>query len=458
MQIVAAGLRLGYLLILLTPCEGWSAAGRQVLPNPLLQMNRGRIALRPFFKRPGRRTLMRSPKPAADRGQSRAPALTSIALLWLAGNGMRMTILAVPPLIPLIHRDLDMSETGVGILAGLPVVVFACAAVPGSLLIARFGAVTTVVAGLLITALGSALRGIAPNVLALDAASIVTGFGVAVMHPSMPPLAQSWMPDRIGFATAVYANGLLIGEILPVLLMLPVVLPLVGGGWRLGFAFWAVPCIIIAAIIVATAPRRPPNKAISHQRWWPDWNSGLLWQLGLVLGGVNASYFTTNHFLPDYLNQIGRSDLVGPALVILNVAQLPASFLLLGLAGRLERRSATYVFLGTLTLAGAIGIILGNGPIILASTGLIGFAAAALLILVLALPPLLNPAQDVPRMAAGMFTISYSCAVIVPILSGLAWDLTGVPAAAFIPMALGVVLMIGLAPKLGLASRTPAAT
>jgi len=33
---------------------------------------------------------------------------------------MRMTILAVPPLIPLIHRDLDMSETEVGILAGLP--------------------------------------------------------------------------------------------------------------------------------------------------------------------------------------------------------------------------------------------------------------------------------------------------------------------------------------------------
>jgi CP family cyanate transporter-like MFS transporter len=61
-------------------------------------------------------------------------------------------------------------------------------------------------------------------------------------------------------------------------------------------------------------------------------------------------------------------------------------------------------------------------------------------------------------MAAGMFTISYSCAVIVPILSGLAWDLTGVPVAAFVPMAVSVLLMIGLAPTLGLASRIPAAT
>src|SRR5260370_33325149 len=111
---------------------------------------------------------MRSPKPAADK--SRASALTTVALLWLAGNGMRLTILAVPPLIPLIHRDLHMSETEVGILAGLPVVLFACAAVPGSLLIARFRPLRTVVAGLLVTALGSALRGTAPDVLALYAA------------------------------------------------------------------------------------------------------------------------------------------------------------------------------------------------------------------------------------------------------------------------------------------------
>jgi hypothetical protein len=29
-----------------------------------------------------------------------------LALLWLGGAGMRLTILAVPPVLPLIHRDL----------------------------------------------------------------------------------------------------------------------------------------------------------------------------------------------------------------------------------------------------------------------------------------------------------------------------------------------------------------
>jgi MFS transporter, CP family, cyanate transporter len=267
---------------------------------------------------------------------------------------------------------------------------------------------------------------------------------------------RSWMPHRIGFASAVYANGMLIGAILPVLLTLPVALPLIGGSWRLGFAFWAAPCVAVAMVMLAAAPHRHSTKEASHHRWWPDWSSGLIWRLGVVLGGANASYFTTNHFLPDYLSQIGHPDLVGPALGVLNTAQLPASFLLLWIAGRFERRAATYVALGAVILVGALGIGLGNAPIILASAGLIDVSTASILILVLALPPLLIPQEDVPRMAAGMFTISYSCAVVVPILSGITWDLTGVPAAAFVPMATMAPLTIGLAPTLDLASRTPA--
>ena len=57
--------------------------------------------------------------------------LLLVLLLWLAGNGSRITILAVPPLIPQIHDDLAMNATHIGILSGLPLMLFAFAAVPG---------------------------------------------------------------------------------------------------------------------------------------------------------------------------------------------------------------------------------------------------------------------------------------------------------------------------------------
>src|SRR3954463_15473169 len=58
----------------------------------------------------------------------------AVSLLWLAGVGLRLTILAVPPVISLIQADLQLSGTEVGILTGLPIVLFGVAALPGSLL------------------------------------------------------------------------------------------------------------------------------------------------------------------------------------------------------------------------------------------------------------------------------------------------------------------------------------
>jgi MFS transporter, CP family, cyanate transporter len=375
--------------------------------------------------------------------------LACVMLLWVAGIGLRVTILAVPPLIRLIHDDLGLTETEVGILSGLPPVLFGLAAVPGSLLIARFGLIPAVIAGLFATALGGALRGAAPDFVLLCAATVLTGVGVAIMQPAMPPLVRAWLPERIGFGTAVYTNGLLVGEIIPVMLTIPLVLPAVGGSWRLAFVVWALPCAVFALVLLGLAPRlaatAPPG---ARPRWAPDWRSSLIWRLGLMFGATNATYFSTNAFIPDYVHHLGRPDLIGPALSALNIGQLPASFLLLAGAGRLTGRTWPYIACGALSLACMLGILFGTGWFIVVAAGVLGFSCGATLILLLTLPPLLSAPGDTHRMTAGMFTISYSCAVIVPILSGLSWDASGVPALAFIPIGLCNLLLIGLAPTI----------
>jgi MFS transporter, CP family, cyanate transporter len=386
-----------------------------------------------------------------QEASSAARLYLCIALLWLGGVGLRVTILAVPPVLPLIHADLHMSETDVGILSGLPPVLFACAAVPGSLLIARFGALSTLVFGLLATAVGSALRGAAPNVPLLLAATVLTGFGVAIMQPSLAPLVRGWLPDRVGFGTAVYTNGLIIGEIFPIALTFPMVLPLVGGSWRLTFVAWGIPIVLIALVIFWLAPRRSAaQRQAAPRRWWPDWKNPLIWRLGLMLGSVNGMYFGANAFLPDFLTHTGRSDLIGPALVALNVGQLPSSFLMLPITDRLVRQAWPYVLCGLICLATMLGIMWGSAAVVIASAATFGFFGAAILILMLALPPLLSPPDDVHRVSAAMFTISYSCAMLMSVVSGLVWDTSGIPAAAFAPLALSGFMLITLAPAVTL--------
>lgn len=387
--------------------------------------------------------------PSSGAPPARARFVGTLLLLWLAGTALRLTILAVPPIIPLIHDGLKLNATQIGVLTGLPSLLFAFAAVPGSLLIAHLGVRAALVVGLAVTAIGGALRGTIADVTWLYAMTIAMGAGVAVMQVTMPPAVRAWLPHRIAFATAVYTNGLLVGEILPVALTLPLVLPLTGGSWQWGFVLWSVPVAVIAVLVLGLAPAPANGKApAARRRWWPDWHDPLIWRLGIMLGTVNAAYFATNAFLPDYLRSDGNGVWISAALTGLNIGQVPASLLLLAFAHRLERNAWPYVGCGLLCVAATGGIVLGSGAWIVAAATVQGFANAAILILILALPPLLARPDDVHRVTAAMFTISYSCAVIVPVISGFTWDMSGVASAAFAPIALCGIILVVLAPAI----------
>lgn len=372
----------------------------------------------------------------------RSSSLGALVLLWLAGNGLRLTILAVPPILALIIMDLKLSGTQVGILNAIPVFLFALVAVPGSLLIARVGAVPALIIGLLIAAAGSALRGVAFDAMTLYVATVVMAAGIAVMQPALPPTVRQWAPQRIGFATAVYTNGLLFGEIFPVILA-AVILPLVAGSWRASLVLWSIPLAIIALVIFIFQPGGKSAPPARHRHWMPDWRSPLLWKIGLMMGGANQLYFCANAFFPGYMLQIGHTELIGPALTALNIGQLPASFILLAMAGRWERRKWPLLGAGAIGLAGVAGLLLGSASwVIVGAAAMIGFACAVVLTLVLALPALMVAPDDVPRFSAGVFTIGYGLAMVISILGGIAWDISRDAAYAFAPVTVAAFFII----------------
>ena len=372
--------------------------------------------------------------------------LIALTLFWLAGMAIRLPLLAIPPVIPLIHDDLHMSETQVGALVGMPLIMFAIAAVPGSLLIARFGVMAIAVTGLFITALASAARGAAPNIWLLYAATILVGFGIAILQPAMPTLVRTWTPHRIWLANAIYTNGMMIGAMLGPALTIPLVLPLLEGSWRRDLVLWAAPGLLAALAYAGAALRtRSPAAPVSEapKRRWPDWHSPQLWLLGITLGANNAQFFAANAFIPDYLTSTGRGDLIGTTLGTLNGAQLMASFFMLVMSESAQRKTWPFIVFGPLTLLATAGVVLGHGIWLVASAAVLGFAASVTFVVMFGLPAILARPDDVHRMAGGMFTISYTIAVIVPIICGALWDLTGLPWMAFVPIGLcGLVLAI----------------
>jgi len=365
----------------------------------------------------------------------------------LIGVALRLAILAVPPAIPALREEFHLTGTEIGALSGAPIVIFAAASLAGSRLVARIGVIAAVTAGLLLTALGSASRSLAFDTISLFAATVVMGMGVAVAQPAMPALVGRWLPKRLVLGTGVYTNGLLVGEILPV--ALPLLLPAFADNWRATFALWAAPIVVIAVLTFVMAPR--DGAAAIDQvsgRWWPDWPAWDVWRLGLIFGGVGPLYFGTNAFLPGHLSEAGRADLISPALTALNLGQLPASFLLIAFSRRIESRAWPFILASLVGLAGIGAIIATASALTVVSAAVVGFAAGAAFALGLTLPPLLSKPEEVARVAAAMFTISYASTVVVSLICGALWDITATARAAFLPIIIATLLPIALIPTI----------
>jgi MFS transporter, CP family, cyanate transporter len=284
------------------------------------------------------------------RNKSRLRAPT---LLWLSGVVLRITILAIAPVIPLIQRDLHMSGTQVGILSGLPTLMLALAAILGAFAMSRFSAFATLIGGLVLVALGTILRSTADDITVLFGTTVVMSTGVAIAQPTLAVLVREWLPRQIGFGTASYANGLIVGGIIPIALMLPVVMPLLGDSWRLAIAVWSAPVLLVIVILLLFAPRSSARGAINvlTPADWFSLDYNLIWRIGLIFGANNSIFFGTNAFLPSYLTSIGKSDLISGALTVYNFCQLPSSLLAFAFASRLERRIWPYLFAGLLAVA-----------------------------------------------------------------------------------------------------------
>lgn len=368
-----------------------------------------------------------------------------LLLLWLAGISLRLTLLAIPPLIPLIHRHLPLDETAVAVLLGLPVLLLASAATAGSMLISRFDARRAVIVGTALIGASSALRGVGPSLAMLFGMTLLMGASVAVVQPALPALVYHWTPAHVGLATAVYTNGLLVGELVGAGATTQVIVPMTGG-WQSALAVWGVYPIVVAIMLWALSPALGAIDSAEPSRWWPDFGHGLTWRLGFTQAGSGVIYFGANAFFPDYLHSAGAAGLIAPSLLCLNGSQFAASIVVALAPGRFVGRTLPIQAMALATGIGLGVFFIPHDWARLAGAAILGFCSAFAFVLSLVFPPLLaeRPA-DVHRISAGMFTISYAMAFLMPLLGGAVWDQTGIAAFSLAPLVIGSLFLL-LAP------------
>ncbi len=369
-------------------------------------------------------------------------------LLWFAGMDLRLTLLALPPLLSIVHRELRLSETAVAALVNAPVLVLASSSIFGALIVNRLGARGAFLAGSSLIALAGALRGVGPSVEMLFAMTVVMGVGIAFIQPAFPVLARAWFPQRIALASGIWTNGLLMGEAIPASLTLSVVLPLLGGSWEATLAVWSIPVVLTAiAVAVARVPREP--KAPAAAAWFPNFRLHWIWRLGIFQSAASLAYFGANTFIPDYLTEAKMDALIAPCLSALNVGQLPASLLVAFVPRQILARPISFwcVALAIVVASGAFLFLPPAAKI--AACAVIALAGAYILSLSFGLPSLVAEHGQVAQISAGSFTIGYTIAFLANLLAGALWDVTHLRAVSFAPIVASALVVILVGPGLG---------
>jgi len=411
----------------------------------------------------------------------KAPALTSAderitpawrgvlvcSLLIFVGINLRSVILGVPPVLPLIKGALGLSYTETGLLTALPTLMMGGFAWFSGLLVERIGGRVAVAIGLALLAFGALMRAVWPVGFALYLFTIILSLGIALGQTTVPVLIRRWFPTRIGLASALFTDGLILGETIGAGFTVPAMLLFLGKtAWAATFIFWGLLVIVALACWLWLAPPAPPTRGafapvttaeqmavLDASKVQPAQAKPVSFVIpGLLLGSGSLMYFAMNSWIATYNQAIHAAGYTSLALTTLNALQLPASLGVTFFAQRLVGRRWPFIAGGVVSLVAVTGWVVTPPGVEFIWAALLGASSALVFALGLALPALLAAPTQVARLTGMTLTLSYSMAFIGPFIGGGLWDLFGLPPLAFLPVALAATLLIGLGTFLPLRS------
>ncbi|HEX9134456.1 MAG TPA: MFS transporter [Ktedonobacteraceae bacterium] len=383
--------------------------------------------------------------------------VVTCVLITLVGFNLRSVILGVPPVLPLIQHDLGLTYTATGFLTALPVLALAVGAWPSGLLAERFGARLIVSIGLALLGAGALLRAFRLTTYSLFLFTLLLSVGIALTQTAVPVLIRRWFPKQIGLVSALFGDGLIIGEAVAAGVTVLIMVRFLGSdAWAGTFVFWGIPVVVLLACWLWLAPPAP----VKATRQWSSPQSAAAasssvaspmqrkrvnaLHLGILVGGGSLVYFGMNAWIASYNQAMHQSFLTPVALLSLNAAQLPISFAVTLVAQQIVGRRWPFIVAGIVSSFAIVGWVFTPAVLEPLWAALLGGSGALVFTLGIALPPLLANPQEVGHLTGITLSLTYGVAFVGPFIGGALWDLFNLPALVFVPVLIASVMLIAL--------------
>jgi CP family cyanate transporter-like MFS transporter len=357
--------------------------------------------------------------------RSRAARVFLGASLVLIAFNLRPLFSSASALLPELKSELHLSSFGAGVLTTLPVVCLGLFSPLAPRLARRIGAETTMLGVLLLLALGTALRGLAP-LPALFFGTALAGASIAVANVLLPGLVKRDFPRRSALMTGLYTMALCGGAASAAGLTLPIE-RLLGGSIHGALAAWALPAAVVALIWLPQlghGAQRPAGGGAHIKGLWRD---RLAWNVTLFMGFQSALAYSVFGWLVPILRERGLDPVLAGSVVSMSVMVQAMSCLAVPhIAVRGKDQRLINVALCAIAVVALIGLLFA--PLstvwlwaVLQGVGQGGLIAAAMTVIVLR--------SGDPQVAAQLSSmaqcVGYLLAASGPLVVGLIRGQTG---------------------------------
>lgn len=348
-----------------------------------------------------------------------------IGIVFIAST-LRSPLTSVGPLISSIRDSLAISNVLAGFLTTIPLLAFALISPFAPKIARRFGMELTLFVSLILLTVGIIIRslGTTPNLLI---GTFLIGLAIAFGNVLLPGLIKLNFPLQIGLITGIYSVSMNLSASIAV----GISVPLAHGtqfGWEGALGIWAVLSFIALLVWLPQLKNKRLQDSgeitVKKVKSPSLWRSPLAWSVTFFMGFQSLIFYTTSAWLPEVLKAQGISmDSAGWMVSLMQFSQLPMTFIVPILAGKVKDQRWIVGGVAVLYLLGYGGVMVGGNafvPLWMILIGIAGGAAFGLSMMFFTLrtrSP--HEAADLSGMAQ---SFGYTLAAIGPVLFGLVHD------------------------------------
>jgi len=282
----------------------------------------------------------------------------------------------------------------------------------------------------------------AGSILFLVAGTFLIGVAIAFGNVLLPALLKLSFPLHVGLMTGIYSVAMNISATTASGISAPIVVK-TGFGWQGALGVWAA--LSMLAVILwlpqlknkQSAQLKIDKTAAGKPSFF--WRSPLAWAVTFFMGLQSLLFYCTSAWLPEMLVASGiQVEKAGWMLSLLQVAQLPMTFIIPIIAGRMKDQRLLVIGTSALYLIGYGGVYIGELSLLPLWMILIGIAGGSSFGLAMMFFTLRTETHTEAAELSGMAQSSgYMLAATGPVLFGLIHDIT---ASWKVPM---LILLIG---------------